>query len=57
MTKNMERRTFLEAAIAIFPLSAPRQSLTPQTSANPVKIEALIEQRKLRRRVHGIPSA
>jgi 4-hydroxy-tetrahydrodipicolinate synthase len=57
MTKNMERRTFLEAAIAIFPLAALGQSPTPQTSANPVKIEALIEQRKLRRKVHGMAAA
>ena len=57
MTKNMERRTFLEAAIAIVPLAAFGQSPTPQTSANPVKIEALIERRKLRRKVHGMAAA
>jgi hypothetical protein len=57
MTKNMERRTFLEAAIAIVPLVALGQSLTPQTSARPVKIEAIIEQRKLRRKVHGMAAA
>jgi mannose-6-phosphate isomerase-like protein (cupin superfamily) len=33
MVKNMERRTFLEAAIAIFPLAALGQSSTPQTGA------------------------
>ncbi len=54
MIKNMERRTFLEAAIAIVPLAALGQSSTPQTSAQTMKIETLIEQRKLRRKVHGI---
>jgi hypothetical protein len=54
LIKNMERRTFLEAAIAIMPLAALGQSSTPQTSAQTAKIEALIEQRKLRRKVHGI---
>jgi hypothetical protein len=54
MIKNMERRTFLEATIATMPLAALGQSSTPQTSAQTTKIEALIEQRKLRRKVHGI---
>ena len=57
MIKKMERRTFLEAGIAIFPLAALGQSPAPQTSAQTAKIEALIEQRKLRRKIHGIAAA